>query len=1134
MAAVTVPASTVKHLPLTLSSSESNQKTANISTLELQDNEKTSLVLRTFRCLIADLCEQFKGGHPGSAMGMAAIGVALWKFVLSNVGYKNMTIDQLKSYHSKRTDSLCPGHPEIEHEGIEVTTGPLGQGIANAVGLAMATKHLAATYNKPGFELVNNKTWCMIGDACLQEGVGLEAISLAGHFRLNNLIVVYDNNQITCDGSVDLTNTEDVNAKMVACGWKVIDVLDGNHDVEGIVSALVEARASTDKPVFINIRTLIGIGSKVAGDAKAHGAAFGAEDVANIKKNAGFDAQQFFHIPQEVYDYFATVRGEGCQFEAEWNQVVSAYGKEYPELAAEFACRVRGEFPQDWTKIIPKKEDFPTTPTPSRKSAGLVCNPLAAKLNNFMVGTADLSPSVNMAWNGKVDFQHLTDDVKPDLRPSCGILGEYTGRYIHWGVREHAMASISNGLAAFNKGTILPVTSSFFMFYIYAAPGVRMGALQRLQSIHIATHDSIGTGEDGPTHQPIELAALYRAMPNLQYIRPCDSEETAGAFIAALSARDTPTIISLSRQNLQQYPEHSSREGVLKGAYVLIEEQDADVTLIGVGAEMVFAVEARNVLKQQGVKARVVSFPCHRLFEKQDLEYKAQVLQYRAGIPRVAVEAYAAMGWERYADAAYSMSTDRFGHSLPGAEAYEYFGFNAAKIAAEVQSFVGEWKQRGPEAFRGEFRDLNKTCSKASPAQELSMNPSNLEQVGPSDLDAAAERRFLWKLDLIVLPLLAIIHFTHSLDRANLGNAKTANLEADLGLQGNQYSLVLVLFYIPYGTLNVPLTVAARRLSPARVIPVLMVFWGAISAASAAATGFGGLLATRICLGVVEAGFFPSAVYYLTLFYTPAEIAKRISLFYATGLHPAAALRRDVAVLPRPRPRRGPGAGAASAQLEPEVFSWRSTLAPLAGWETWFFAGIALSYGVACASVSNFLPTMIKRLAAGDAVRANLYTIAPNLSGAVFIVAVCALSDRLRRRAPFVILSTAVAMLGFILLGTLELARLPGVGYFCTFLITFGTFTSAVLVPAWASGNIASRSARATTLGLISGMQNLGGIISSVVFRAEDAPVYRPALITSGVFQGCVVVLAAAGWIWYRRENQKLDKGGQQEQRRML
>lgn len=377
------------------------------------------------------------------------------------VGYEAMTLDQLKSYHSDRADSLCPGHPEIEHAGIEVTTGPLGQGLANAVGLAMATKHLAATYNKPPqFALVDNKTFCMVGDACLQEGVALEAISLAGHFRLNNLIVIYDNNQVTCDGSVDLTNTEDVNAKMVASGWTVLDVLDGNHDVAAIVAALVEARASTDKPVFINVRTVIGIGSKVAGDAKAHGAAFGAEDVANIKRNAGLDPEQHFFLPQDVYDYFADVRRRGRDHEQAWRERVADYGAAYPALAEEFGRRVRGEFPADWAAIIPKKEDFPTTPTASRKSAGLVCNPLAAKLSNFMVGTADLSPSVNMIWKDKVDFQH------PDLRTTCGINGDYSGRYIHWGVREHAMASISNGLAAFNKGTILPVTSSFFMFYI--------------------------------------------------------------------------------------------------------------------------------------------------------------------------------------------------------------------------------------------------------------------------------------------------------------------------------------------------------------------------------------------------------------------------------------------------------------------------------------------------------------------------------------------------------------------------------------------------------------------------------------------------------------------------------------------
>ncbi|RDW91962.1 hypothetical protein BP5796_01356 [Coleophoma crateriformis] len=716
----------VSHLPVTVKGASSD----GFLDVKLAASAQDDLVLKTFRCLIADLCEQFKGGHPGSAMGMAAIGVALWKyvmkyspenpsyfnrdrFVLSNghtclfqytfhhlVGYKNMTFDQLKSYHSSRTDSFCPGHPEIEHEGIEVTTGPLGQGVANAVGLAMATKHLAATYNKPGFDVVNNTTWCMIGDACLQEGVALEAISLAGHWKLNNLVLIYDNNQITCDGSVDLCNTEDVNAKMAASGWNVIDVMDGNYDIEGIVRALLTAKNNKDKPTFINIRTLIGIGSKSAGDAKAHGAAFGAEDVANIKRKFGRDPEQHFSVSDEVYDYFREAKPRGREIESEWNQLVLKYGKEYPELAKEFALRVEGNLTDDFMKYIPKKEDLPTTPTASRKSSGLICNPLAQNLKNFMVGTADLSPSVNMIWKDKVDFQN------PDLKTACGINGDYSGRYIHWGIREHAMASISNGLAAFNKGTILPVTSSFFMFYIYAAPGIRMGALQGLQQIHVATHDSIGTGEDGPTHQPIALASLYRAMPNLLYIRPADSEETAGAYIAAMKAKNTPSLISLSRQNLEQYPQYSSREGVQKGAYVFIEEADADVTLIGVGAEMVFAVQTASLLASKyGMKARVVSFPCQRLFEAQPIEYKRDVLQYRSKAPRVVIEAYAVNGWERYADAGISMHS--FGHSLPGKAAYKYFGFDAEVIAPKIEALVQDVRKEGIECLRGEFRDLN-------------------------------------------------------------------------------------------------------------------------------------------------------------------------------------------------------------------------------------------------------------------------------------------------------------------------------------------------------------------------------------------------------------------------------------------
>jgi dihydroxyacetone synthase len=371
-------------------------------------------------------------------MGMAAIGIALWKytmrysptnpnffnrdrFVLSNghtclfqyaflhlTGYKAMTLDQLKSYHSARYDSLCPGHPEIEHEGIEVTTGPLGQGIANAVGLAMATKNLAATYNRPGYDLVNNTTWCMIGDACLQEGVALEAIQLAGHWRLNNLVVIYDNNQITCDGSVDMCNTEDVNLKMQACGWNVIDVADGCYDVEGLVRAMGDAKASSDKPTFINVRTVIGISSQVAGDAKAHGAAFGVEGVRSIKQTLGMNPDQHFVVDDAVYGFFSDRATVGQQLEQDWNLLLQSYKESHQELHQEFLARVEGRFTEDWRSIIPAKDSFPTTPTASRKSAGLVCNPLASRLTNMMVGTADLSPSVNMIWKGKVDFQHVS------------------------------------------------------------------------------------------------------------------------------------------------------------------------------------------------------------------------------------------------------------------------------------------------------------------------------------------------------------------------------------------------------------------------------------------------------------------------------------------------------------------------------------------------------------------------------------------------------------------------------------------------------------------------------------------------------------------------------------------------------
>jgi dihydroxyacetone synthase len=377
---------------------------------------------------------------------MAAIGVALWKyvmryaphtptyfnrdrFVLSNghtclfqytflhlTGYKAMTFDQLKSYHSDRVDALCPGHPEIEHEGIEVTTGPLGQGVANAVGLAMASKNLQAIYNKPDFNIVSNHTWCMIGDACLQEGVALEAISFAGHLELNNLTVIYDNNQVTCDGSVDLTNTEDVNAKMRACGWDVIDIEDGCFDIEGLIEALNKGRASTNKPTFINVRTVIGLGSAVAGDAVAHGAAFGASDVTNMKKAYDFNPEEHFAVSEEVRDFFEDIPVRGQKLVHSWEKTVQEYEERYPQEGADFRRRVEGRLTENWKDLVPSS--FPDAPTATRKSSGLVFNSIAEKVNNFVVGTADLSPSVNMIWKEKVDFQNV-GILRISITPTC-------------------------------------------------------------------------------------------------------------------------------------------------------------------------------------------------------------------------------------------------------------------------------------------------------------------------------------------------------------------------------------------------------------------------------------------------------------------------------------------------------------------------------------------------------------------------------------------------------------------------------------------------------------------------------------------------------------------------------------------
>lgn len=567
-----------------------------------------------------------------------------------------------------------------------------------AVGLAMATKHLAGKYNRPGFEIVNNHTWCTVSDADVQEGIGCEAFSYAGHLKLNNLTVIYDNNQITCDGSVDLTNTEDVNAKMRAQGWDVVDIVDGVNDVEGILSALEDGKnLHRTNPLFINVKTIIGVGSAVAGKAVAHGGPLGFENIEEMKNSYGWDPQKRFLIPEKVRKFYADLPANGNNWVEEWEQLVESYKKAHPELGQDFQDRVDGNLPEYWERWVPSANELPTDNTPTRKSNGLVMSKVFENAEQFLIGTADLTPSINLTWKGYENFN------PPSLKPVAGAPGSYAGRYIHFGVREHLMVAISNGLAAYSPGTILPITTSFLMFYLYAAAAVRMGALQSLHVVHVATHDSIGLGEDGPTHQPIEHAALFRAMPNMLYIRPADSEEVAGAWKAAINHKNGPAMISVSRQSVP-HSGLTKRDGVLKGAYVIQEVPEADVTLVGVGAELSFSLNVAKALDKQQpqVRARVVSFPSDALFKAQPKEYQRSVLLRHEGIPVVVIEPYASLGWERWTDAGFTMNT--YGHSAPVKYIYQHFGYTTENMTRKIRAFLADWKSG--EILRGEWTEL--------------------------------------------------------------------------------------------------------------------------------------------------------------------------------------------------------------------------------------------------------------------------------------------------------------------------------------------------------------------------------------------------------------------------------------------
>lgn len=590
--------------------------------------------------------------------------------LLHFAGYEAWPLSQVKSYHAP-AHGMAAGHPEIEYPGIEVTTGPLGQGIANAVGLAVAGKHLAATYNRPDMPLVDGTVWCFTGDGCLQEGVGQEALSLAGHWGLDNLVLIYDNNGVTVDGGIDSCFTEDTSAKARAMGWEVIDVADGTDDVGAVVAALRRAKATRGKPTLVNIRTVIGVGSAQAGQGKAHGQALGDEQVAAVKRALGFDPAEDFAVPPSVYDYWAPVQTKGAVAEGAWDALWDAYQAAHPSEGAELAARMAGSR-DGWEALLPSKAALPAAPQPTRKASGIVVEALAPRYNSLMVGSADLLESTFVSWKGMEEFQ----------APSTG-LGSYTGRQIRYGIREFAMTAVANGLAAYHANLILPVMSTFFMFWLYAAPAARMAALQRLRWVGIATHDSIGIGEDGPTHQPVELGALYRAMPGIELFRPADAEEVMGAWSATLSGTK-PAIFALSRQPVPLLP-GSDRAGVARGGYVVhgagAGAPAPDLTIIATGAEVSRAVEAALLLDPLNV--RVVSLPCTARFDAQPRAYRQSVIP--PGVPTVAIEAWASLGWSKYAHAGAHMHG--FGLSAPQDVLFEHYGFAPANLAR----VIGQW-----------------------------------------------------------------------------------------------------------------------------------------------------------------------------------------------------------------------------------------------------------------------------------------------------------------------------------------------------------------------------------------------------------------------------------------------------------
>jgi transketolase len=679
-------------------------------------HELDRLCINTIRFLAIDAVQRANSGHPGLPMGAAPMAYLLWtrflkhnparpewydrdRFVLSAghgsmllyallhlTGY-DLPLDEIKRF--RQWGSRTPGHPERGvTPGVEVTTGPLGQGFGNAVGMALAEAHLAARYNRPGFNIVDHYTYVLASDGDLMEGVASEAASLAGHLRLGKLICLYDDNRVSLAASTELCFTEDRAARFRAYGWQVVEVADGN-DVEAIGAALEEARGEAGRPSLIVVRTHLGFGSPGKQDSfEAHGAPLGSDEVRRTKENLGWPVEPDFHLPEQAVAHFRECLDRGAALQGGWELLLEAYRGHHPELAREYQELLAGELPERWQEGI---LEFPADPKgiATRVAAGKVLNALAERLPQIIGGSADLDPSTYTALKGKGDFQSEAFAAADRQGSSGGAWGR-AGANVHFGVREHAMGAIVNGIAA--HGGAIPFGATFLTFSDYLRPTLRLAALARLQAIQIFTHDSIGLGEDGPTHQPVEHLASLRAIPHLVVIRPGDANESAVAWQAALSLKRRPVALVLSRQPVPTLDRsrYASAQGVLRGGYVISEaEGDPEVILIATGSELYLAVEAQAKLFEQKVAARVVSLPSWEIFDEQPQEYRDQVLppQLRA---RVAVEAGSPQGWHRYVGSHGAViGIERFGASAPGDVVLREYGFTVENICSKALEQLG-------------------------------------------------------------------------------------------------------------------------------------------------------------------------------------------------------------------------------------------------------------------------------------------------------------------------------------------------------------------------------------------------------------------------------------------------------------